>query len=309
MRARASSLIGRRGGPVALLVALVLIWAASWPIIRVAVQDVPPVWLGVLRYAIATAIVLPAVFLTGGWRLPPRQDWSLIIVSGTLQMGAYGALMAYALTTLPPGRASVIAYSTPLWVVPLAAVWLGERTSVRAGSGVLLGMAGLLCIAAPSMTANDGAAISAYIALAAASLAWAITIVFVRGHRFTASPFQLAPWQMLTAAVILLPAAIGLEGAPPPFSDKALWALAFVGPVSTAFAYWATVEAGRHFRASTISMSLLATPCLGILISAWFLGEHVDGSLSAGLLLVVLGIAMALSASVPPPAVKDAKAR
>lgn len=289
-------LVGQRVGSVVLLVALVVIWAASWPIIRIAMQDFPPVWFGVLRYAVGFVIVMPAALWTGGWQLPPRQDWSLILVSGALQMGAYAALMGFALTMLPPGRASVIAYSTPLWVVPLAALWLGERTSSRAAAGVLLGLLGLLSIAAPSLALSDSAALWAHVALAGASLAWAITIVFVRGHKFSASTFQLAPWQMLTAAVMLLPVAIGLEGAPPSLSPRALSALAFIGPVSTAFAYWAAVEAGRRFRASTMSMSLLATPCLGIIISAWVLGEQVDASLLVGLLFVVLGIALTLTA-------------
>jgi hypothetical protein len=39
--------------------------------------------------------------------------------------------------------------------------------------------------------------------LLAASAAWAISIVAVRGHRFDASPLTLAPWQMLVAAALL----------------------------------------------------------------------------------------------------------
>ncbi len=283
------------GGPSGLLVALVVIWASSWPIIRVAVAHVPPVWFGVMRYAIGCLIVFPAVVIKDGWQWPPREDWPLIFVSGALQMGAYAAFMAYALVTLQPGRASVIAYSTPLWVVPLAALWLGERSSFRATLGVMLGLAGLLAIAAPSVTLSDTSALGAYASLFGASLSWALTIVFIRGHTFRASPFQLAPWQMLTAVLLLLPVALVLEGPPPALSGTAIFALAFIGPVSTAFAYWAAVEAGRHFRAGTMAMSLLATPCLGILISALALGEKIDASLMAGLLLVVLGIAMTLA--------------
>ena len=140
-------------------------------------------------------------------------------------MGAYAALMAYALTALPAGRASVVAYSTPLWVVPLAAVRLGERVSARQVCGVILGLCGLLVIAAPSLQLLESEALRAYPALAAASLAWALTIVFVRGHTFKASAFELAPWQMLIATLLLLPAAIVVEGPPPALSRTALMAI------------------------------------------------------------------------------------
>jgi drug/metabolite transporter (DMT)-like permease len=63
-----------------------------------------------------------------------------------------------------------------------------------------------------------------------------------------------------------------------------------VGPVATAFAYWAVVEAGRHFRVAVLSTALLAAPTLGILISALALGESVGASLIAGVLLIGAGI-------------------
>jgi len=41
------------------------------------------------------------------------------------------------------------------------------------------------------------------------------------------------------------------EGAPRPVGARGAASLAFVGPVATAFAYWAVVETGRHFSAGT----------------------------------------------------------
>jgi drug/metabolite transporter (DMT)-like permease len=132
-----------------------------------------------------------------------------------------------------------------------------------------------------------------YAMLIGAAAAWAISIVFVRSHRFTATALALAPWQMLVAAGLLLPLAIVVEGAPPPIGASGAASLAYVGPVATAFAYWAVVEAGRHFRASTMSMALLAAPSLGIPISAMMLGETIGPSLIAGVVLIGAGIRLA----------------
>jgi drug/metabolite transporter (DMT)-like permease len=95
---------------------------------------------------------------------------------------------------------------------------------------------------------------------------------------------------MLMAACLLLPLAIAVEGAPRPMEFSGATSLAYVGPIATAFAYWAVVEAGRHFRASTLSMALLATPAVGVLLSALILGETVDPSLIAGAALIATGI-------------------
>jgi probable blue pigment (indigoidine) exporter len=97
---------------------------------------------------------------------------------------------------------------------------------------------------------------------------------------------------MLVAVALLCPVAIAVEGGPPAIGADGMASLAYVGPIATAFAYWAMVEVGRHLRASTISMALLATPSLGLLISALTLGETVTVSLAIGVVLVAMGIGL-----------------
>jgi drug/metabolite transporter (DMT)-like permease len=281
-----------------LLVLLVLIWAVSWPVIKMGVAATPPIWFSCLRYAIAAASLFAFVIARGGLRFPPRGDWPLIAVSGVLQMAAYSALTGTALTVLPPGRASILAFSTPIWVVPISAWRLGERMSGTGLLGVGLGLGGILAIAAPSLLAAGTEAV-AYGLLLAAAAAWAVSIVFVRSHRFTADALSLAPWQMLVAFTLLLPVALMKEGPPPYLRARSLLSLSYVAPVATAFAYWGVVETGRRFPASTVSMALLATPALGLLISAVVFREPVGVSLLVGLALIGAGIWLATRVKAP----------
>jgi drug/metabolite transporter (DMT)-like permease len=280
-----------------LLPLVVLIWAISWPAIRIGVSSVSPLWYACYRYAIATPCLLLLVAVRRQLVIPPRADWPLVLISGGLQMGAYSALVAYALINLPPGRASVLAFSTPIWVVPLAAWRLAERMPCRGWLGVTLGIAGACVIAAPSLRAETPAQLLGCAALLIAAMAWAISIVYVRSHSFRASPLVLAPWQSLVAMVLLLPCAMLLEGEPSPIGLSAALSLGYVGPIATAFAYWAMVEAGSRLRASTVSMALLATPPLGIAISVWTMHETLDRSLLGGVLLITLGIVLSVPRS------------
>ena len=276
-----------------LLGVVVLVWAVSWPVIKLGVAAVPPIWFGCLRYAIATVCLFALLAARGELAFPSTSDMRLVAVSGVLQMGAFSALTGLALTILPPGRASVLAFSTPLWVVPLAAWRLNEHASKRALLGVGSGLLGVLTVAAPALQRSGSAQLMAYAMLLGASGAWAVAIVFVRGHSFSASPLALAPWQMLTAAMLLWPLALVVEGWPHSIGARGFATLAYVGPMATAFAYWAVVEVGRVFRASTISMALLATPSLGLLISALTLHETVSISLATGIILIAGGIRLA----------------
>lgn len=295
--------------PRRLLVLLVLTWAISWPVVKIGVTTVPPLWYGALRYLLAASCLFAFAALRREIALPPRSDWPLVVVSAVLQMSAFSALVGTALTVLPPGRASVLAYSTPIWVMPLSAWWLHERLTRSGLLGVGFGLLGVVVSAAPSLHLAGSRPLLAYGMLLGAACAWAVSIVFVRRHRFTASALSLAPWQALLAAALLLPLAIFLEGAPPRIEPSAAASLAYVGPVATAFAYWAAVETGRHLRASTMSMALLATPSLGILLSAVTLGEAIGPSLIAGVLLIAAGIRLATTAAGPAPTVESTGGR
>jgi len=208
-----------------LLIVLVIVWGASWPAIKVGVSAMPPVWFACLRYVVATVCAFGFVAGRGELRRPSPSDWRLVTVSGVLQMAAYSALTAVALTRLPPGRASVLAFSTPLWVAPLSAWWLDERFTWRTLTGVGTGLAGVLVIVSPALRHGERSQLPFYGLLLCAAAAWAVSIVFVRAHRFQSSALALAPWQMLVAVFLLLPLAATLEGAWPHVPSRAMAAL------------------------------------------------------------------------------------
>ena len=89
-----------------LLLILVMIWGVSWPVIKIGVTTVPPIWFACLRYVIGATCLVAIVALRGQLTLPPPSDWKLIAVSGLLQMATYSALTAVALTRLPPASKS-----------------------------------------------------------------------------------------------------------------------------------------------------------------------------------------------------------
>lgn len=260
---------------------------------KIGVAAVPPIWFACLRYAIGALLLFLLLGVRRSLAFPARQDLPLIFVSGALQMGCYSSLTGLALTLLQPGRAAVLAYSTPLWVPPLAAWRLNEGVSWPKKVGVGAGIVGIACIASPSLRAHAAMELVAYGLLLTAAAFWAVSIVFVRGHRFVGTALTLAPWQMLVAAILVLPVAVATEGPLTTISASGVIALTYVGPIATAFAYWAIVELGRHLQATTISMALLATPSLGVLVSAATLGEKIDAPLVAGTIFIAAGIWLA----------------
>ena len=98
----------------------------------------------------------------------------------------------------------MLAYTTPLWVVPGAWLFLHERLAARRIVGVTLGLGGLVVLFNP--TTFDWTSREAVLgngAIIVAAFLWAASILHIRGHRWRSTPLDLVPWEMLLRTVIV----------------------------------------------------------------------------------------------------------
>ncbi|MGO1119307.1 DMT family transporter [Rhodovibrionaceae bacterium A322] len=282
-----------------LLFAVVILWGANWPIMKVGLAYIPPLWFASAR------MILGALFLVVllVWRKeliwPHRQDLPVILAVGLLQMAAFLALVNTGLLFVDAGRSAILAYTTPLWVLPGALLFLGEGMSRLKLSGFLLGVLGVAVLFNPfGFDWRDSQVVLGNGLLMLAALAWAGTILIIRGHRWVASPLQLAPWQMLVATIPLVVLAWIFEG--PPAGPQAviswqpdLWLiLLYNGPLATSFPYWATVTIVRALPAVSASLGFLLVPIFGVVCSAVWLGETLRSSLIIGLVFLLAGLVL-----------------
>ncbi|KIL98396.1 Permease of the drug/metabolite transporter (DMT) superfamily [Paramagnetospirillum magnetotacticum MS-1] len=279
---------------VILLALLVLVWGCNWPIMKIGLAHIQPLWFCAFRLGLGALSMFVILVPLGRLRLPPRGDWPVLASLGLLNMAAYLVLSNLALLVVPAGRSAILAYTTPLWVAPGAALFLGEKLTRGRLAGVLLGLGGILVLFNPlSFDWSNGELVIANLMLLAAALVWAAAILHVRGHRWCSSPLDLAPWQMLVGLVPVTAAAAIFEGAPrPDGSFELAWTLAYNGTLATAFAFWAAVTVNRLLPALTVSLSFLCIPAAGLVFSSLLLGEGLTLTNIAGLLLIAGGVGL-----------------
>jgi drug/metabolite transporter (DMT)-like permease len=283
----------RRQGVVALLV-VVFAWGLTWPVNKVVLLHLSPLWAVTLRSAIATV----ALFALTAWRgrvtLPPAGDLPVLVSITLLHMVGFNLLTSWGLGLVPTGRTVVLAYTTPLWVTPGAAVFLREPMTARRILGALVGLAGLVTLFNPlTFDWRDRAVVWGNLAILAGALLWAASIVHIRAHRWRSTPFALIPWETLLATLLLAP--IALAGGPPPrveWTPAFTLLLGYLGIVGTAVAYWAAATASRHLPAVTTSLGLLATPVVSVITATLWLGEPLTVPLAAAIALVLGGVAI-----------------
>jgi drug/metabolite transporter (DMT)-like permease len=283
------------------LLTVVLAWGLVWPVNKVLLESVSPLWLMALRSAIATLALFAIAALRGRLAAPPRADLPVGLSITLLHMIGFGVFAAWGLQTVPTGRSVVLAYTTPLWVVPGAALFLGERLTTRRVVGVVAGLVGLLVLFNP--VAFDWTSRQALLgngAILLAALLWAASILHIRAHRWVSTPFDLVPWEMLLATLLLIPLAWAAAGAPSASWDVRFTVLMlYAGIPGTAVAYWATAAASQSLPAVTTALGLLATPVVSTVIATYWLGEPVTLSLALAIVLILGGIAIGALEATP----------
>lgn len=275
-----------------LLGLVILLWGVNWPVMKRVVGQMPPMLFVAARLALGTATLIPAAWAAGQLRLPDRRDLPVLLSVGVLQMTGFMTLVTLALQHVPAGRAGILAYTTPLWVVPLALIFLKEKLSPLKVGGLLLGLAGVAVLFNPAaFDWSDPAVLTGNGMLMAGAALWAVNIVQVRGHHWVGTPLSLAPWQMGMATLLTGGFALATEDvARIQWSGELVTLLVYNGPLATAFCFWAMVTVNRALPAITLSLSTLAVPVVGLAASALWLGEAMTITNIAGLGFIAAGL-------------------
>ena len=279
---------------LAMFALVILCWGFNWTVAKLLVQSVPPLWMVAIRSAIALAALFVLLMATGNLRLPKRGDLPAVINITLLHMVAYALLMGIALQNVPAGRSIVLGFTTPLWVIPGAMLFLGERMTPLRALGVALGLGGLALMFNPlAFDWNDRRALLGNGLLLLAAFCWAMSILHLRAHRWVSSPFHLLFWEVLPATVLLSVLAFVFEGVPHfEWDARTGWLFAYGGVFGVALAYWAMAMVNRSLPAITVSLGVLATPVVGVLVSIAFTDETFSLSLSVALAMIIGGIAL-----------------
>jgi drug/metabolite transporter (DMT)-like permease len=279
---------------LALLVALSLIWGVHWVIVKVGLGYVPPLTYAASRVGIALVVMAALLGARGRLRLPDRANLSIILSIGLAQVAAGVVLQNYALQVVAAGRSAVLVYTMPLWVAVILALAFRIRPRPAELAGLVLGIAGLVLLLNPAtIDWSTPGELAGALGLLLNAVLWAAVTIHVRRHRWTQSPLDLQPWQLLTALIPLAVLAVVVErGQGIRWEPATLFFLLYSGVLATAFAVWATQAITRSLGSQASATGYLAIPVVGLLSGWLFLGESLGPADVLGFGLVLAGVAV-----------------
>ena len=277
-------------------IAVCVIWGTTYLGIRVALEAVPPLLMGGIRWTVAGSL-LAAFALARGERLPGVALWPSLALQGLLMLGFGNGFVNWAEQYVPSGLAAVTLATSPFWMSGVEALRSdGERLSRGALAGLILGFTGILVLVWPDLQLGDSAGLNftlGVIALQVACLGWAIGSSYSKRHPHGGSVFAATAVQMVFGGLMMLVAGtligewprVHLEG-------RGLWALTYLMFVGSIGGFVSYVYALQHLPVATVSLYAYANPLIAVVLGALVLGEPFTMRTVVSMAIVFAGMAL-----------------
>jgi drug/metabolite transporter (DMT)-like permease len=271
------------------IVLLGTIWGSAFLAIKLSVHETGPLWLVMIRVAIA---FLPIVMFAW-WRkdpLPPTlHDWLVIIAMSLLNTVGPFFLISWAELHIPAGVTSLIMGVGPLATM-VAAHFTTPDDRFTGGkiAGMFLGFAGLALVVGPELSQGIGFDALAYAAVWTGMLCYVAAGTLIRYVRRTSVPMMTAV-NMGVGIIALTPLLLVAHDPFPQMSGTAALAALYLGLVCTGFAYLLRANITLTVGQSFMSMASFFMPVSGVLLAWVALGEPVTWHIIAALVCVIGG--------------------
>lgn len=132
---------------ILLALAATMIWSGNFIVARYLNQSVPPATLSLLRWGTGFLGLLPFA-ARAAWqeRQEIRRLLPKILPAALLGVSIFNSLVYLAAQTSTALNLSLIATSTPVFILLLSRLFLGERLTVRTFTGLVLALIGVLAL-------------------------------------------------------------------------------------------------------------------------------------------------------------------
>ena len=278
-----------------MLIALSILWGGSFLFVGVAVSDVPPLTIVLVR-VLLSAITLHVILKAMGYEFPTDKTILLaFLIMGLLNNAIPFSLIAYGQSYIASGLASILNATTPIFTVIVAHfLTTDEKLTGQKITGVLIGFFGVAVMIGIDALQALGIHIFAQIAVLIATTSYAFAGIY--GKRFQASgvkPITVATGQVTASTLLMLPLVMLIDKPwnlqMPSFqSISALIALALL---STVLAYVLFFEILARAGATNLLLVTFLIPPGAIILGVLVLNEAIELNQMLGLALIILSLA------------------
>lgn len=282
---------------LALVGLLALLWGASFPLIKVAVETIPPLTVAAVRALLGGLLLLAVLGPRVRLLLEAGSRSDGFVTQALFNVVLPWTLVSWASRTLEAGLTTILNSLSPIFIFLITwGITRHEPATKRKFAGVALGIAGVACIVGPGILAGMGTHLLAEAACIAGSIAYAVAAVI--GRRYDGFPALVpAAGAALVGAAMLVPLALAFDPWPAQASMRSIAAVIALAVFSTGAAFVVYFHLLATIGSIATASQAYLRIVVGVGLGAAFLGERPGPAVLAGLALVVAGV---VAMTLPP---------
>lgn len=278
-----------------LLFVTAILWGSSFVAVKLVVDDVPPMMLGMLRGAIAGVLLALFTRAQGLSLRVSRHDLGLLTLLGTLGIGYYYFGLNLGIQLTSASVAGLLGLPFPSMAALGAWLFLGEAIGRRRALGIAVALGAAAFLTVRTGTGDGSGSLLGNLLVLSTTLDWtAYTLVGRRYlHRWRGT--LATTYIMLTGALVLVPAA-GIEAVlvgPPRFTPLGVVMTLYLVLFCSVAAYLMWNRGLVVLGAARTAVYLYLQPVVAILIAMPVLGERISWDVALGGIVVLAGTVIA----------------
>jgi drug/metabolite transporter (DMT)-like permease len=270
--------------------AIYILWGTTFLAIRIAVEELPPLFAAGVRFFIAGVVLLGFMLVKGETKPSARQWRNLLVLSLLMFVAEYGPLF-WAEKYVPSGIVSVLAATIPIITLVLEMLVLRKQTwNARLAGATVLGFAGVGILLLPG--GQQHFPVVPCLAILCGCTTWSLGSVLSRSMDLPkARPLTSGATMLLGGGILLLLSAGFGEMHPVPYiSLRAAMALLYLIVFGSLLAFTAFVWLLAHMPATRVASHAYVNPIVAVALGYFLAAEPVTLRTLAGTVLVLISV-------------------
>lgn len=276
---------------------MALIWGVNFPVIKAALDEIPPLGFNALRFPLAALTVFLILRIRGGVSWPDRSDWLRVLGLGILGNLVYQGFFIFGIDATLAGNASILLATTPVWTLALSTLRRHESHGIWVWLGILATLLGMVLVVLGGTVSVgfEGGALKGDLLMVGAAITWSTYTVGSRNLVQKYGSLPVTAWTLwIGAAGLTLLGLPTLTASSPLGASPMAWGgVAYSGVLAIGLAYLLWYRGVQRIgNARTAAYSNL-TPIVALLVAWAWLGETPTFMQVGGAGVVLGGLSLA----------------
>lgn len=281
-----------------ILVVLPLFWGSTFLATKICLDDLPPIWLGAIRYLISSLIFLAMLWKADRTKKPLqdlRAHWPLFLAVGLVGTFSAAFFQNIGLRYTTASTSSLINTLEPVLVALMSVLFLKERLSRGGIFGLVIAFVGGFIIITngnPATLLHLDGTVMGNLLILISIVSYACYTIFTKMLVGRTLPIYAVTFSSIIGTIFLFISAIGLETFPDltQVPIRIWFAIVYLAVFPTCIALFLFNQLLTQVEATKTSVILFLIPVYGLLLGTVLLGEDLTSAMIFGGLLTIFGV-------------------